>query len=142
MKKHNNWWPILLFILISTSCNDDDDNPNPCEQTVVVNNDLFMSTETDNYDILNASIKNDCLEIELSSGGCDGSTWTIGLIDADRIAETAIVQRDLKVSLQNTEPCDAIINRTISFNIKLLRTEDDEITLNLERWDTQLEYRY
>ncbi len=142
MKNYTYLLLVILLTFSSTSCNTANDKLNPCEKTVIINNDIFNNTNSDNYAILNASIIGDCLEIEISSGGCDGNTWIIELIDADRISETAVVQRDIKLSLQNTEICNAIVTQIISFNIKPLQTDANEITLNLENWNNQLQYSY
>ncbi len=142
MKNYTYLLLVILLTFSSTSCNTANDKLNPCEKTVIINNDIFNNTNSDNYAILNASIIGDCLEIKISSGGCDGNTWIIELIDADRISETAVVQRDIKLSLQNTEICNTIVTQIISFNIKPLQTDANEITLNLENWNNQLQYRY
>ena len=143
---------ILISILIALqfSCSDKNEEQVSafCDELVIIDNDIFQNRSDDDgtsrnvFEIINAEIEGDCLSITIRSGGCDGSTWEIDLVDADRIAETAIPQRDLKVFLENTETCNAIAELTVSFEINSLRTNENEIRLNLEKWDSQLTYSY
>ncbi len=141
---------ILIAISLQFSCSDKNDEQVSafCDKLVLINNDVFQNRSDDDgtsrntFEIINAKIEGDCLSITIRSGGCDGSTWAVDLVDADRVAETAIPQRDLKVFLENTETCNAIAELTVSFEINSLRTNENQITLNLEKWNSQLTYSY
>ena len=141
---------ILVAVSFQFSCSDNNDEQVSafCDKLVLIDNDVFQNRSDDDgtsrnaFEIINAEIEGDCLSITIRSGGCDGSTWTLDLVDADRVAETAIPQRDLKVFLENTETCNAIAELTVSFEINSLRTNENQITLNLEKWDSQLTYSY
>ncbi|SEC71195.1 hypothetical protein SAMN05192540_3877 [Maribacter dokdonensis] len=141
---------LLSITCLCFSCSDDNEEQvsTLCDNFVIIDSDVFQNRSDDDgtgrnsFEIINTEIENDCLSITIQSGGCNGDTWQVDLIDADRIAETAIPQRDLKVFLDNTELCNAITISTVSFELTPLRTDDDRITLNLEKWDTQLEYIY
>ena len=133
---------LLIILVVVYSCSSDD-NVNPdCPNSVIIDNELFKSVENGYYEIDNAKIQDNCLELVIASGGCDGNSWEVELIDADRISESGIVQRDLKILIKNTELCNAIIRRTFSFDIKPLQTNDNEIRINLENWENQLSYQY
>lgn len=139
---------ILLFSLILTlifSCSESDDNPyedSVCDQMTTVNNEKYKSTQSEGFSIQNVRLIGDCLEVEIASNGCNGDTWEIDLVDADRVAETAILQRDLKILLDNEELCEALILKTFTFDLRPIRTNENVVLLNLELWDEQIRYEY
>lgn len=146
-------FPIFMFLaLVSAqfSCTEDNEQRifTICDRIVIVNNNVFKNKPDDDgtgrngFIITNAQINGDCLTVTIESAGCGGGTWEVDLVDADRISETAIVQRDLKIFLDNLEVCNMVASRTISFDLAPLRTSDKEISLNLKKWDTPLAYRY
>ncbi|WP_417371697.1 hypothetical protein [Gelidibacter japonicus] len=94
------------------------------------------------FEITSAEIIDDCLVIGILSGGCTGNTIEMDLVDAGRVSETTVLQRDLKLFIDNTELCNAIVGKRMSFDLTSLRTQNKEISLNLERWDGQLIYTY
>lgn len=135
----------LILCLLLCSCNDDDDDvpfESACDKFTTINHEKFKNVNPENYTIVSAKIDSDCLEIVLSSGGCDGNSWNVELIDADRIAETLIEQRDLIISLTNHELCNAIIQKTFSFDLTPIRTNQNQLILNLEKWGEQIKYAY
>ena len=139
---------VLLFFLI-LGCNKNDDGPNSCsnagncDDCIVINKDLYNQTNTDNYTIKKVSVNDDCLEIKFASSGCDGHTWGIDLIDEGGIAETVVPQRNLKLKLTNREECDAVITRTISFNLKALQlTNYKAINLKIVGYNNLIRYEY
>lgn len=135
---------VLLLLLLSAACSSDDDAAAnaACENDVIIDNALYTTVETSHYLITGAKIVGDCLEVSIRSGGCSGEDWVAELIDADRVAETATPQRDLKVSLENPELCYGIVTRSFSFNLRPLQSQDKELILNLENWEEPLNYEY
>ncbi|WP_425392866.1 hypothetical protein [Ekhidna sp.] len=132
----NLFW---LIVFLSFSCGSDDSKdqgPN-----VIIDEALYAQTQTNNYTITEASIEGDVLRITIQSSGCDGSLWKAKLVDSGAIAESYPVQRFAKVSLTNTEMCDAIVTRNFTFDITPLRVED-QLYLNLEGWNDQLHYDF
>lgn len=133
----------LSIIIVFSSCSKDDDNNSiTCDTLIILDRDLYDSVNTQNYTILSAVITNDCLEVEIYSGGCDGNTWEVNLIDAEIIAESNPIQRFIKVSLKNEELCLAMIANKYSFDLKPIRTTDSRIMINLENWNGSLLYNY
>lgn len=143
-------WTTFLSILLIIGCNkNDDDNVIQCEQSdncdkcIIMDRDLYYGTNTENYTINHIQINQDCIEIEFSSSGCDGSSWQIDLVDLGGISETAVPQRDLKLKLQNLEDCEAAITRTISFDLKPLRLENyNAINLKIADYEDLIRYQY
>lgn len=150
MKNIGSVITLVIILFLQFSCYDKDEEQVSafCDNLVIIDNNIFQNRSDDDgtgrnaFEITDAEIEDDCLSITIQSGGCNNGTWKVDLVDADRIAETAIPQRDLKVFLDNTELCNAINIITISFEITSLRTNDNEITLNLEKWGSQLKYSY
>lgn len=137
---------LLLFISISLSCTGADDLPQeyagPCDKAAVINKRLYEEASSNNYQIINAGITGACLEVEIYSGGCDGSTWKVDLYDMNAIAESHPMQRYLKISLKSSELCNAMVTKKISFDLSSLQVDDDRVILNLKGWEEGLLYAY
>ncbi|MBD8490803.1 hypothetical protein IFO69_18775 [Echinicola sp. CAU 1574] len=140
---------LLIFIFLTISCDLNNDAPSSCtkigdcDKCITTDRDLFNQTNTDNYTIQHAVINQDCLEITFSSSGCSGNSWEIELIDQGSISETAILQRDLKLKLESFELCNAIITRTISFNLTSLQLNyENKINLKIDGYNSLIRYEY
>jgi len=132
----------LVFIL---SCNNDDDDVqlSQCDATVVVDNSIYQTTASDYYSLVSGEIDVDCLSVNISASGCDGSTWVITLVDSEVIAESMPPQRYLKLMLANNEACLAVLNKEQSFDLTALRIGGvNEVLLNIEDFPDPLSYRY
>jgi len=139
---------ILVLSLILTSllsCSEPDDNPyedSVCNQMTTVDNEKYKSTQSVGFSIENVRIIGDCLEVKIASTGCSGDTWKVDLVDAGRVSETAIEQRDLKMLLHNEELCEALFQKTFTFDLRPIRTTKKVVLLNLELWEDQIRYEY
>ncbi len=138
---------LLLFCLITTllSCSDSDDDPyadSLCDEVTVIDNHRYKNSESQGFLIRSVQLTGDCLEVEIESGGCDGSAWEVELIDADRVAESNPGQRDLKILLKNLEECSAIVVKTFSFDLRPLQLQNNTVLLNLQQWEGQIRYQY
>lgn len=136
---------LTAVVVLTSACHSDDEICTclpPCEETVIVDADLYKNAPSDFLTITDASIHNDCLYVRFSASGCDGDSWEIKLIDANVIKESNPIQRDIRLSLKNEEECLAVFTRTLTFDLTPVRTDDNEILLNLSGWDEQLLYRY
>ena len=133
----------LTIIVGFSSCNKDDDNNSiTCNTVIVLDKDLYDTVNTQNYTILSAVIINDCFEVEVYSGGCDGNSWEVSLVDSELVAESNSTERFLKISLKNEEVCLAMITKMYTFDIEPIRLPGNQILLNLGNWDDQLLYSY
>lgn len=134
---------LISPLLLSQSCESETIDPNPdCPERVEISSKLYAEAPSDELSILSAVISGDCLEIEFTASGCDGSAWEIKLIDADVIMESYPVQRNIRISLKNQEECDAVITKELSFDISPLQLDYDKILLNLTNSGDQLLYEY
>ncbi|WP_274473838.1 hypothetical protein [Mangrovimonas aestuarii] len=147
-----HYWSLLFLVCTLLSCQNDDDNHNnvltctdagDCDKCVVIDGTLYDEIATDNYFIANVIINGDCLEIELTSSGCDGSTWVVDLVDSGALLESAPPQRLLKLNLKNLELCDAVITQSHSFNASELQESNfDTVILNIQDWGESIDYNY
>jgi len=135
---------ILAFVLLSMlACSDSDDpDPNGCDFGTVISQERYRIAPSDELTINSLEIENDCLKINFSASGCNGDSWKIELIDAGSIKESDPPQRDLRLSLDNDELCEAFITRELSFNISRLKVEGGRVVLNLSNSGDQILYSY
>ena len=131
--KYGKFIILLLFctLLMNFQCDDDDVvQTSLCDDTVLLDNSAYQTSE-------------DCLKVNISSSGCDGSTWELTLIDSEDIAESMPPQRYLKLILVNNEACLAVFNKEQSFDISTLRIEGiNEVLLNIEDFPEPILYSY
>ncbi|WP_299119438.1 hypothetical protein [uncultured Winogradskyella sp.] len=134
---------MLGLLLMNFQCNEDDLVTSNCDDLVVVDNSTYQTVESAFYSLISADISDDCLLVNISSSGCDGSTWILTLVDSEDIAESLPPQRYLKLSLVNNEACLAVFNKEQSFDLTPLRIEGaNEILLNIEDFPESLTYSY
>lgn len=131
---------LTLLVSLSVGCNKTKSN---CDSTVQINAAAYQATTTINYQIQEAVINEDCLSIKFTSSGCDGSSWETDLFDADITGESLPVQRRARLALVNKEVCNAIVTKTISFDLTRIRVPTERtLIIQLEGWGGQLTYRY
>ena len=145
------FYRVQLLLVISTitimlnACDDHSETDcfKACSQPVIVNADEYQNAPNDALEIVNIQLEGDCLVIRFESGGCDGNSWVIMLIDSEAVMESYPPQRNLRLSLKNQEPCDAIVTKEIAFNVSNLRlAEYDKIKLNITNSGDQVLYEY
>ncbi|WP_299364013.1 hypothetical protein [Winogradskyella sp.] len=139
---------ILLYalFLLNFQCFEDDANtdlPDNCGTFALIDSGTFQNGATSLYSIIGVDITDDCMSINFSATGCDGSTWIMQLIDSGEVQETSPPQRSIKLFLINDEACLAEISAVQIFDLSTLRVEgESEIILNLEGFDEPITYTY
>lgn len=135
---------LLTLSLFAFSCGDDEfDQQVNCDQVTEISAELYENAPNDNLTINAIEVEGDCLNINFSAGGCDGSTWKIELYDSGDILESNRPQRRLRLSLEDLEECEAYITRNVSFDIKNLQLADaNSINLGFTRFDALITYEY
>lgn len=136
---------LLGILLFNTTCEDDDPIfVTDCDFVTVVNNNLYNNVENDAFFSIEGFIINgSCLELAISSSGCDGESWEYTLIDSGDIAESDPVQRSLKLSFVNNEACLAVFTRIVSFDISNLQVQDgNAVLLNIDGLNDAVLYEY
>ncbi|CAM1341191.1 DUF6970 domain-containing protein [Tenacibaculum amylolyticum] len=115
----------------------------PNENGLVISKSYYDSVETSNYEIVSVSLTGNILTIEVSSGGCSGSSWIAKLVDSECVLETNPPKRLLKLELQNEEICLAIVRKEIQFDISELQVVGlNQLDLEIEKWNQEIEYNY
>ncbi|MEP5613653.1 MAG: hypothetical protein ABJP45_15485 [Cyclobacteriaceae bacterium] len=113
-----------------------------CGDHVIVDETKYDS-ETAFYSIQSAVVTGFCLEIEFSSSGCSGDSWTWEMIDAGVILESFPPQRNFKLILENNESCQAVFTKKATFELTHLALSSySEVKINLKNWDTQLVFSH
>jgi hypothetical protein len=134
---------LTLILLVAISCSENNSiNTYDSDFQVIVDEDLYANAPADPLEIIDLTIVNDSLKISFSSGGCDGSSWDVKLIDSGAILESFPVQRNLRLSLKNEELCKAIVMKEIAFDISKLQVEGNSIQLNITNSDKSILYKY
>lgn len=135
---------LAFFCMILAGCSKNPSVPGGnCEKAVTIEQALYEAASISNYMLTDAVINGDCLELKFGSSGCDGSNWVITLVDAGVVVETNPVQRFLKLVLTNNELCDAVIAKTVSFDITPLRINNsNSILIVLAGLNKTLLYTY
>ena len=131
------------LLVLSAQCDEDDEARGSCGPAAVIAPSFYNSSESNGFDILNAEIFDNCLTVEFSSGGCDGSSWSLVLVDSGAIAESNPEQRYLKFIFDNAEECEALLTQTRSFDLVNIQLDGrDTVLLNIEGIDGLLTYTY
>lgn len=134
---------LALTLLFCTSCSGGNDpDPNGCDQGTVISANSFRDAPSGELTINSMEIVNDCLKISFSASGCNGESWKVKLIDSGSIKESDPPQRDLRLSLDNEEMCQAYITRELSFNISELKVDGGRVVLILTNSGDQILYEY
>lgn len=135
---------LLLVFSINTSCNSDGNDPisEVCDFLGVVDDNQFNTVNSESYVIQNVEVTGDCLQVELSSGGCDGSSWEVRLFGSTGVDDSLPQQRGIGIRLNNNELCEAFITKTYSFELTPFRDSGDSMILVLQDWDGQILYEY
>ena len=133
----------FMLLFMNTQCDDDEIQDSPCDQMVVVDSGFFNSAVSSEFNFQNAEITNNCLKVTVSSSGCDGSSWSMVLVDSGSVAESLPEQRFLKFVFTNNETCLAAITQERSFDLSNIQVEgSNEIILNIEGFPESITYQY
>ena len=131
---------ILFCTFTLGACDNDGDVVDfLCGDAVIVDRALYDVTTSSNYIIENITVSGFELTIEISSAGCDGSTWKVCLIDSGVVALSSPPIRSARLSLTNDEDCLAQIQQSYTFDLRpILTNETETVILTLEGWNDQI----
>lgn len=140
---------LIIIMLVFVGCKGDDSNccpnPNPtnCNKFSLVNEAKYNQVSTSNYGIDNVVLNGDCLEITLSSSGCNPDNWDMNLIFFEDVMESNPIQRNAKVELINNEACLAVFKKTVSFDLTTIQMiGQNKVLINIQGWNTSILYQY
>ena len=132
----------ISIVLLSFACEKDDKEQTSCDQKTIISKSEYDTAPLDDVSILDMEIDGDCLKISFSASGCDGSTWIVKLIDSGMTFYTSPPQKDLILSLENNELCDAVISKEISFDIENLQVSGNLVVLNIINTGDEILYEF
>ncbi len=134
---------ILGVLLFSCSSDDDEAVIHNCDNTTVISAELYENAPSDSLEIHTLDIDGDCLKINFDSGGCNGESWELILIDSGDIAESFPPQRFLRLSLKNEEECEALITREMTFDVSNVQVEGgNQVNLHITNSEESILYEY
>ncbi len=142
----------LLALSLLLACNNDDGVSKHCEFVTVSSSEAFANAPADDHMINDLTIRDGCLEINFSAGGCSGETWVFQLIDSERVdfmvtqdvpSSGRLAQRRLRLSLEDNEDCEALITREATFDISNLQVAgENRVELNFDNTLQTVLYEY
>ncbi|HUH25199.1 MAG TPA: hypothetical protein VLY87_01105 [Flavobacterium sp.] len=141
---------ILMFFtgLLFVSCRFLDDGITipinlKCDKNIVVDEIKYNQISTNNYGITNVVLNGDCLEVTISSSGCDPNGWMMSLVASENVVETLPIQQNIKVELINNQYCLAVFKKIVSFDLTSIQnTGQNQVLLNIDGWNTPILYQY
>ena len=117
--------------------------PFPCETKVIQDSLRYNSVPNTFFTLSNAVIFDNCLSFDLSASGCSGDSWKVNVIDAQTIAYTNPITKNLRIEFVNNEPCMAVFSKTYFFDLRPLQQNSDTlINLYIENRGVSLLYKY
>ncbi len=128
---------VLSVLTLVLSCKSKDDDSFNSENALLISADHYVNAADDAVQINSLKIEGDNLTINFGASGCDGDSWVINLIDSENILESDPPQRHLRLSLKNTEMCQAYITKELTFDIKALQTGGNKVVLHVTNQDNQ-----
>lgn len=136
----------LSGILFGACCHFDDvvvPIISNCDKEAIENETRFQQTSTNNYNITNVVLNGDCLEVTISSSGCDPNGWVMSLVASENVVETLPIQQNIKIELINNQACLAVFQKTVSFNLTPLQAVgQNQIQLSVFGWNQPIMYQY
>lgn len=125
-------WAILQY----------NNNSAVCEQEIIPDSELYHNGPDDEFEFISAEIVNNCLLTTVEySGGCGGAVFE--LYDAEQLLESYPPQKRIRLSLQDDDPCEALVREDLSFDLSPINEVGyNTIILNLQGWSDKLTYEY
>lgn len=114
-------------------------SPNVCAPTVN-NRQLFEELDSDPFTFKDVAVAGSCLEVTVEySGGC-GKVETM-LIGSGDYMESLPQQLNIRLVLDDEDPCEALVRKTFYFNLNtVLPPGEDAVILHLDNWPLEIWY--
>lgn len=138
---------MFLAGMLFASCHHLDDVPVPaipnCNENAIEDATRFSQISTANYYIDNVVLNGDCLEVTISSSGCNPDNWEMSLIGARSLATVSPPDVGVKVELINNDACLAVFKKTVSFNVTPFQwAGQSQVRLVIDGWNSPILYQY
>lgn len=133
--------PVFISILLLASC-DKSELEKACSLLAIVDNEQFANAPNDPFGFESVTIDGDCLEVTYSyGGGCE--EVVMKLIGREGIMKSDPPQRNIRMSLDDIDNCEALITTSRNYDLTPFRESGgNEIILRLDGWDESINYKY
>ena len=125
---------LILSLLICISCNSTTENESNNADKIIIDQEKYINGKTDNYIIIDASIKKNILTLKIGSSGCDGSSWEPNLVASTNIGESLPLSKFGKFILKNEEMCDAYFEKTYQYDLSKI-TMNEKVVFHLYKYE-------
>lgn len=133
---------LFLSMIILSACDKTENVTPPCGDAIVIDADLYSTAPADDFQFQSVVIDGDCLTATVRyGGGCGGADFQ--LIDASGILKSLPIQRNLRLSLDDNDHCEALLTKELSYDLAPLQVAGySEIILNVDGFQGDLVYQY
>ena len=125
-------------------------NNNDSQKSIVLDDALFQSAPRDtSTNIITIKLEDGLLQINVTfSGGCEKHVFD--LIGMTSFMESNPVQVNVVLSHNNTDPCDSIVNESLTFDLSPLKelwqqyyhSDSGTIIIWFEGWEESILYEF
>ena len=123
MNNMNQLYILVVFFLFLSCDKGESPIETDCDKVSEVNDRRFQNAPRDEFDFVSAEIIDDCLAINVRyGGGCGGAEFE--LIGSTTFGLSLPPQRSVVISFDDNDDCEAIVDTTISFDLRPLRIEN------------------
>lgn len=131
----------LIFIGLYSCKSVSSDNASISEaKKIVFNKDFFYPRDLYRIQILNANIEKDNLILDVRyGGGCKDHEFNLIFNEVWMKSMPPKISLYLEHKNQN-DSCQAIMNKTLKFNIKKLKENSNEMFINMVGYSKQIKY--
>jgi len=109
---------------------------------VVVDSDLYQNAPADEFYFQSATIEGNCLKLVVRyAGGCEAVIFQ--LYDAASILKSLPLQRNIRLSLEDNDFCEALVTEELNYDLTPLQVDGySEVILNLQGYEGGILYSY
>ena len=133
---------LILLGGLASSCDSVSPKRLDCDKEILVDKTLFANAPNDPFDFKDVEIIQNCLKLTIQYGGGCGDI-ELELIDSEIVMKSNPVQRNIRLSFKDTDPCEAYITKEISFDLTSIQSSEyNQIILNLTNWGESILYSY
>lgn len=137
---------LVCFLLFTfTACKEDPPSTTQdCEKKIVIDDTKYNGAKDESdFSIRNVSITGNCMDVTYNYGGGCGEIRTELIASEQSVQNTMeLPSRFLKLSIDDQDPCEAMITVTESFKISALQNEANQVYIKLHKWDSLITYSY
>ena len=135
---------VLMCSLAISSCSDKEPPSAQCNRAIIVSNTNYdKAKDESDFRIRDVSISGNCMTIEYSYGGGCGDIETELVAAENSVQNTMnLPYRELKLSIDDNDNCEALITTSEDFDISALQNEGNSTIIRLHKWDEEIIYAY